>query len=221
MIPTELLVIIAIVAVLLIVSVVGADVIDSFRRKDFQKAAADLHFSFHDKDQSTLPDGADRFHLMRLGQVRVAERIMRGEANGIRVTIFEMGNTSNLGLTIKTSVQTVVCFESERLALPWFFLRPAALTRQLPAPPGLADTKADELLHLAPSFAVATEAGKEPQVGKIFDKSLVDSLRESEGVCIEGWERLLVIYYPGRAVPLSGYPQLLEDAFAVFSQFTR
>ena len=87
----------------------------------------------------------------------IAERIMRGEANGIGVTIFEISNTRGLGIGTRISTQTVICFDTPQLALPWFFLRQSALLRQLPPPPGLHDIDLSESPRLAGMHAVCCE----------------------------------------------------------------
>lgn len=221
MIPTELLILIAVVAVLLAVAVFGVDTIERLRRRRYEQAAADLSFQFHDKDQAMLPEGASRFHLMRLGQVRVAERIMRGEANGVGVTIFEICNTSGLAFNTRVTSQTVVAFDGATLSLPWFFIRPSALGEKLPPPPGLVDIDLGGEPPLAATHSLAREPEGEGRILEVLNQRLVTLLKASPDVCIEAWGQVLMIYYPGRAVPLGEYPGFLQEAFRFYGLFKR
>ncbi len=202
---------------MLAVAVFASGGIERARRRGYERAAADLRFTFHGNDQSALPEGASRFHLMRLGQVRVAERIMRGEANGVGVTIFEISNTSGLAFNTSVSTQTVVAFDSDQLSLPWFFLRPSAVFGQLPPPPGLVDYDLGEHPEIAGAHALAGEEGGEGRVLALFDREMLAYLGKSPGLCMEGWGRLLIVYYPERAIPLGEYPAFLQEAFRLFA----
>lgn len=219
--PIELLIPILAVVALLLFAVFGADALERARKRRYEQAAADLHFKFHDKDQSVLPATASRFHLMRLGQIRVAERIMRGEANGIGVTLFEISNTSGVAIFTKVRTQTVVAFDSPALTLPWFFLRPSAVFGQLPPPPGLENIDLSEHPQIAAAHALAAEPGQEEAALHLFDPEMLAYLKKSPGVCLEGWGDLLLVYYPERAVELAEYPGFLEEAFRLFALLKR
>jgi hypothetical protein len=113
------------------------------RREDLQNVAGKLGFSFCPEGDPHLLGKFGQFHLFSQGRSRKVRNVMRGEIQDIAVSLFDYRYTTGSGKHSHTHAQTVVLFESERLALPFFTLRPEGFFHKMAGAFGYEDIDFD------------------------------------------------------------------------------
>ncbi len=214
-IPPAIWVVGGLVALMTLLAVLYSSVVEK-KALEFEEAAKTLNFEYLGKMPDGLPKDVARFGIFGQGNLEQVDHAMRGEANGIEVTLFQLSTTGGLGAHARVTSQTVACFRTDQMNLPWVFVRPNAVFGKQPAPMGMSE------LRLPGGFAERYSICAEdvPRAEKMITQQVMDQLSASAGlVCAEGRGEILIVYYPGRPFRLKDAPQFLQDAFRVFSIF--
>ncbi len=168
------------------------------RREDLRSVAEKLEFSFSPEGDPHLLERMGQFHLFSQGRSRKVRNVMRGEIQDIAVSLFDYRYTTGSGKHSHTHAQTVVLFESERLALPFFTLRPERFFHKMAGTFGYEDIDFDG----SPSFSDAylLKGTAEDQIRAIFGPEVHAYYTRHGHLCTEGEGSRLVHYHAGRQV---------------------
>jgi hypothetical protein len=109
------------------------------RTAAMQQAANALGWAFAADAPLSMIPGMERFHLFSQGHSKKLYNMMYGMLNGARVAIFDYRYTVGHGKNAHTYSQSVVYFQSERLSLPFFSLRPEGFGHKLISALGYQD----------------------------------------------------------------------------------
>ncbi|MFC1463018.1 hypothetical protein ACFLQU_05370, partial [Verrucomicrobiota bacterium] len=122
---------------------------DKKRTKAFEALAASMNFTFSKDASTALLGSANSFHLFAQGHSRKIKNVLKGVANEIDLKIFDYRYTTGHGKNSHTYTQTVVLFESNRLLLPEFTMRPENVFHKIGGAFGYQDIDFDR----SPTFS--------------------------------------------------------------------
>ncbi len=148
-------------------------------------------------------------HLFMLGRGRAARNVMRGEMNGVSVTLFDYRYVTGSGKSRSETQQTVVALSCPNLALPGFELRPENIFHKLGSALGFQDIDFPE--NPAFSSAFLLRGAEEQAVRKVFKPGVLSFLETRPGMCVEGRGRLLVYYRAGHRTKPEELQTLMND----------
>jgi hypothetical protein len=187
------------------------------RREDLRGVAGRLGFSFSPEGDPHLPGRLGRFHLFSQGRSQRVRNLMRGEIQDIVVSLFDHQYTTGSGKHSHTHAQTVVLFESERLALPFFSLRPEGFFHKMAGAFGYEDIDFDG----SPDFSDAylLKGTEEAQIRAIFRPEVQAYYTRHGHLCTEGEGGRLVHYLADRRVKPERIESWLQEGLDVLDLF--
>jgi len=185
------------------------------RAEALQGVADSLGFSFSRKRNEAMLASLAGFHLFSQGRGRKITNLMRGIANKIDVAIFDYKYTTGGGKNSHTWLQTVVLFQSTKLQLPDFALRPENLFHKIGGVFGYRDID----FHRHPSFSkqYLFRGSDEEAIRNVFSDELLEYYEQRKGLSTEAGGDRLVFYRSSKRVSPDKIRTLLEDAFGAFS----
>jgi len=185
------------------------------RTEEMSMAAERLGFTFSPEPEPGLPERLGSFRLFSQGRSRKIRNVMRGQLDDIQVRVFDYRFTTSGGKHHRTHDQTVGLFETGRLGLPFFALRPEHLFHRLASAMGYQDIDFEH----QPAFSEAylLQGQDETQIRTLFHESLLAYFARHPGVCTEGDGSLLVFYRQERRVDPSQLEGFVEEGLDVLS----
>ncbi|MBN2125060.1 MAG: hypothetical protein JW821_12250 [Deltaproteobacteria bacterium] len=212
------------VALVLAVAAAGFFLYLSRRRaKGLREAAAMLGFSYAPRGDGSVERDFGRIPLFQQGTRRTESNVIRQVMAGSTITILDLEWERNEGDGgSETSSQTVACFQSQDLDLPFFVCRPeGALDRVLgERVHSLLGGYRDIDFEDRPGFSrkYLLYGKDESAVRALFAApGLIDFLLELEGVTLEGNGDGVVVYRERRIVPPQDIPAFRDEAHRLFS----
>jgi hypothetical protein len=187
------------------------------RREDLRSVAGKLGFSFSPAGDPHLLGRLGQFHLFSQGRSRKVRNVMRGEIQDIAVSLFDYRYTTGSGKHNHTHSQTVLLFESERLALPFFTLRPEGFFHRMAGAFGYEDIDFDD----SPAFSDAylLKGGDEDRIRAIFTPEVRAYYTRHDRLCTEGERGRLVHYRADRRVSPERIESWLQEGLDVLDLF--
>lgn len=188
------------------------------RTAQFQRIAAELSFEFFgDNDRGLLAHLAD-FTLFSQGRSRKMKNLMQGTSSETAVSIFDYRYTVGSGKNSSTHKQTVICFQSDRLNLPNFVLRPERWYHKIGSMFGYQDINFGDFPEFSRKYLLRGD--NEQGVRDLFTADVVDFFEQLDGVCAEGHVGKLVVYRAGKRAKPADVRAFLKECFGVFSELT-
>lgn len=183
-----------ILAVLIIAITIG--LVGHYREKQRTEellATADrMGFSFSPEAEPSLLGTLSHFHLFSQGRGRKIRNVMRKRLASVEVAIFDYQYTTGSGRHSSTHYQTVVLFESERLQLPDFTLRPEDVFHKIGGFFGYQDI--DFEANPAFSDTYLLQGSDEAQIRAVFTDEVLSYYVQHWRACTEASGRQLVYY---------------------------
>ena len=187
------------------------------RREDLQSVAGKLGFSFSPDGDANLLHRLGQFHLFSQGRSRKVRNLMRGEIQDIAVSLFDYRYTTGSGKHSHTHAQTVVLFESERLALPFFTLRPEGLFHKMAGAFGYEDIDFDGSSDFSDAYLL--KGTDEDQIRAIFGPEVQAYCTRHGHLWTEGEGGQLVHYHADRRVDPERIESWLQEGLDVLDLF--
>ena len=168
------------------------------RREDLSAEASRLGFEFRPEFQPQLVDRLVHFGLFSRGHSRRAWNVMDGRAGDVKVLLFDYVYVTGSGKYRQAWMHTMILFESGRLQLPAFSLRPSSFRDKIANAFGQQDIE----VEASPEFSAAyvLQGEDEDLVRGFFPESVVAYCTRHPGLWVEGKGEQLV-YCGGRIVP--------------------
>jgi hypothetical protein len=187
------------------------------RREALRTVAGQLGFSFSPEGDPYLLERLGQFHLFSQGRSRKVRNVMRGDIHDIAVSLFDYRYTTGGGRHNHVHDQTVLLFESERLALPLFTLRPEGVFHKMAGAFGYEDIDFDG----SPAFSDAylLKGGDEGRIRAIFSPEVRAYYTRHNRLCTEGEGGRLVHYRGGRRVSPEWIGSWLQEGLDVLDLF--
>ncbi len=187
------------------------------RRDGLRGVATQLGFSFSPEGNPHLLASLGQFHLFSQGRSRKVRNVMCGEIQDIAVSLFDYRYTTSSGRHNRVHDQTVVLFESERLALPFFTLRPEGFFHKMAGALGYGDIDFEG--SAAFSDACLLKGADEDRIRGIFVPEVRAFYTRHDRLCTEGEGCRLVHYREGRRVDPEGIESWLQEGLDVLDLF--
>ncbi len=205
-----IVIVVVIVAVVVVVSLLG----QRRRAKQLRAIAEQLGYQFAEQEAG-LVDSLSGFALFSQARAhaRTAANLLRTEADGAAAALFDYSYMVGQGKNQSIRNQSVLLFESERLNLPAFALRPEGLGQKLQGALGQQDIDFEE--HPGFSSAYVLQGPDEAQIRALFDSEKLAFFAQRRGLCVEGDGRKLLYYRAAKRVSPQAIPSFLEEGQAV------
>ena len=206
-----------IVIALVIIIVVGQHLQEQNRRKQWLDVAERKGLRFSAEVDPALLAAVGHFHLFSQGRSRKITNVLQTDADDIAVKIFDYRFTTGSGKHSHTHRQTVALFESERIRLPRFTLRPEGLFDKLGGFLGRQDI--DFQHHPGFSDAYLLQGEDEARIRELFTDGVLSYYAGRGGLCTEGKGQQVVYYRADRQITPAGINAFLRQGLDVVDLF--
>lgn len=192
------------------------------RRSTALRAVAEslgLSFSASERRVRSGHDPLLTLHLFSKGRSHQISNLMWGKINGVPARILDCRFQRGGGETSQTWRQSVVVFESARLCLPQFALRPETGFHKIGSVFGYQDI--DFPSHPVFSKRYLLQGGDEAAIRGAFTDEVLRYYEDNPELSTEAAGHLLVHYRLMDLCPPDEMRLLLDEAFEVFALFAR
>ena len=187
------------------------------RTGQLQAMAGRMGFAYSAQAESSLWGRVEDFNLFSQGRSRRIHNVLRRQIHDIDVTIFDYKYTTGSGKHSHTHYRTVMLFETARLKLPRFTLRPEGFFHRVANKLGSQDI--DFEAHPVFSEDYLLQGPDETRIRRLFDEEALLYYTRHPQLCTEGDGRRLVFYQGGRRVEPEGMEGLLQQGLDILDVF--
>jgi hypothetical protein len=189
------------------------------RIEQMRFVAEQMGFSYRAEGEPGLQERLGPFHLFSKGHSRKIQNVLRREIHDIAVTLFEYRYRTNSGKHTQTHRQTVLLFETARLQLPLFSLRPQGILHRIAGRFGYQDINFEDHPFFSESYLL--RGHEEAQIRSLFSEESLCYFTRHEGLCVEGDGQRLVFYQRGQLVEPGWLEGFLEQGLDVLDLFMK
>ena len=186
------------------------------RTEALKRVAEELGFDFFPKDQGLLGELAS-FPLFSQGHSKRLTNLMRGEAGGLAVEIFDYRYTTGGGKSSTTWKQTVICFRLDGPGLPAFSLRPENILDRIGAWFGSQHITFEDYPGFSKSYLL--RGPDEKAIRELFTEQVLAFYEGRTGLSTEGGGDRLLFYRHNKRVGPEQVRAFLEEGFQVLAAF--
>ncbi len=187
------------------------------RRNQLRAVAEAKGFRFSAEASDALWGAVRSFHLFSQGRGRTIENVLEMDVGDVAVSIFDYRYTTGSGNHRHTHRQTVALFQSDRLRLPRFTLRPEGLLHKVGGLLGYQDV--DFKGNAAFSDAYLLQGDDEPRIRAVFSKEVLAYYARHSGLCTEAEGQRLVYYRARQRVAAEEIDSFVKDGLDVVDLF--
>jgi hypothetical protein len=186
------------------------------RKGELEALAGELGLDFFPEGDSSVSAVLSKLRLFDRGRSKKFMNMMTGNANGVRIAIFEYRYTTGGGKNQHTHQQTVISFESENLALPFFELRPEHMFHKIGQAFGYKDIDFES--HPVFSRRYLLRGPNESGIRDLFTPELLSFFEDqSKGICVEAGNARLIFYRAGKRLKPEQIRDFMSEGFGVYS----
>ena len=187
------------------------------RREQLLLVAGRMGFSFSAQAEPGLWGLVGGFRLFSKGRSRRIHNVMRRQIHDIDVTIFDYRYTTQSGKHSHTHYQSVLLFETERLDLPRFTLRPKHFFHRIASALGWQDIVFEAHPVFGESYLL--QGQDEERIRAIFDEEALLYYTRHPGLHTEGQGRWLAFYRDGRRADPRDMEAFLQQGLDILDVF--
>ena len=187
------------------------------RMEQLQAVSDRMGFSFSAQAKPSLSGRVEGFRLFSQGHSRRIHNVMRRRIHDIDVTLFDYRYVSNHGKHSRMRYQSVVLFETGRLDLPRFVLRPKHFFHRVASALGWQDIGFEA--HPVFSESYLLQGRNEDRIRRLFDEEALLYYTRHPDLGTEGDGRRLVFYCDGRRADPQGMEAFLQQGLDVLDVF--
>ena len=144
-------------------------------------------FKFESVDEPVFSERLPPFNLFSQGRSRKVRNVMKGEWEGVPVTVFDYRYKPVQDVW----TQTVVLIEQDGLDLPQFLVRPRNLADHLDVPPG-EEVEVEDAELFSKRYVV--QGVDEKRIRELFGPEVRGYFREQAGMSAEGAGDCVIVY---------------------------
>ena len=187
------------------------------RQKALKQIAESLNFTFSRKGDTSLLDALGDFHVFSQGHSRRISNVLTGRFNDIPMMVMDYKYTTGGGKSSHIWQQTVLAFESDKLVLPGFILRPENLFDKI----GSFLGKKDINFESAPVFSkrYLLRGDDEESIRKLFNEWVFEYYERHPGLSTEGHGKKLIYYRVSKRVSPDRIQAFLQEGYEIFGLF--
>lgn len=201
---------------LVIVGIVVNYHLEKKRTEAFQKLAGELSFRFLPAGSGELLRELGHFHLFTPGHSKQMKNLMRGEAQGLEISIFDYRYVVGSGKHRQTWNQSVFLARSSGMNLPHFSMRPESIWHKIGSWFGYEDIDFES--HPKFSKAYLLKGPDESAIRNLFTAETLDHFEATHGLNVEGHGDLLIFYRYARLQP-DKIRDFMTEGFGVLKLF--
>ena len=209
------LIIAGVIALIAVIAYVGY-LVEKKRTEALKGVAEELGFEFFPKDVGLLRE-LEGFHLFTQGHSKRITNLMRGEAGGLAVEIFDYRYITGGGKSSQTWKQTVLCFRLDGPDLPSFSLRPENFFHRIGAWFGYQDINFEDYPGFSKSYLL--RGPDEKEIRELFTDRVLAYYEGRPGLSTEGGGDRLLFYRHNKRVDPQKVHAFLEEGFQVLAVF--
>ena len=187
------------------------------RMEQLRVVAGRMGFSFAAQAEAGLWGQVEGFYLFSRGRSRRIHNVMRRQIHDIDVTIFDYRYTTQNGKHSHTHHRSVVLFETGRLNLPRFTLRPKHFFHRIAKALGWQDIIFEA--HPVFSESYLLQGRDEGRIRQVLNEEALLYYTRHPDLHTEGDGRRLVFYRGGRRVEPQGMEAFLQQGLDVLDVF--
>jgi hypothetical protein len=157
-----------------------------------QSVAKQLGWTFFAEAPLTYIQGVENFPLFNQGHSKKILNLMTGEANGIKVSVFDYEYKTGGGKNVSVHHQSVVYLEPTNLNLPYFSLGPEGLLTKIGAAFGYDDIDFGQRPEFSRRFVLRGQ--DEPGIRRVFNDRLLAFYEGRIGMSTEAGGNQVFLY---------------------------
>jgi hypothetical protein len=180
------------------------------RREALKIKAQTLGFSYLDKTGLDQIPASAIFHLFSVGRAKRILSLMQKDEEGVRTSIFDYDYTTGGGKSQHTHRQTVFLFETPRLRLLAFSLRPENVFHRIGQSFGAQDIDFPDHPEFSKKWLL--KGDDEAAIRKVFNGEVLSVFESAKGMAAEAKRGALLLYRPEKRV----IPEMLFESYEVY-----
>jgi len=208
------------VFVIIILVFVAVVVLESQARKkriaDMQALATRLGYEY--AQDAGMLGALDQIGLLSRGHSHKTTNLLRAKEDGTTTAVFDWYFAVGHGKHRTSHNQSVLLFESPRLSLPAFKLRPEHLGHRIAGLLGQQDIDFEGQPDFSSAYLL--QGSDEPRIRAFFDRARLTFLAARPGLCLDGNGSILLYYRADRRLSPDAIPALVEEGRQVFHLLT-
>lgn len=205
-----------VVGIIVAVSVYTAQM-QKLRREAIQKFANESGLPFTAEDAERLRTRLLDFQLFKEGRAQRVYNVLRAEAEGVGMTVFDYQFTTGGGKSQHTHHMTILLVEAHSLHLPPLTVRPENFFDSIAGVLGFRDI--DFEAHPEFSRGFVLKSPDEEVTRQLFNEELVQFFMARRDIVLEAHRQRFVLYRRNRTVHPRDYKVFLADGLELFNLF--
>ena len=201
----------------MVIYLIARTALEQQRMEQLRAVADRMGFSFSAQADPVLEGRVEGFRLFSQGHSRRIRNVMRRQIHDIDVTMFDYRYTTNHGKSSRILYHSVVLFETGRLDLPRFRLRPKHFFHRVANALGWQDIGFED--HPVFSESYLLQGQNEDRIRHLFDEEALLYYSRHPDLHTEGYGQRLVFYRGGRRVGPQGMEAFLQQGLDVLDVF--
>ncbi|MBN1660429.1 MAG: hypothetical protein JXA93_18665 [Anaerolineae bacterium] len=181
------------------------------RIEDLRAVAARLGYEY--AEEAGMLGPLEWLGLLSRGHSHATTNLLRAEADGTTTSIFDWRFTVGHGKNRHSYRQTVLLFESPRLDLPAFTLRPEGLGSRLLGLLGQQDIDFEGQPGFSDAYVL--QGAEEARIRALFGPARLNFFAQRPGLRVHGQGRVLLYYREDRQVSPAAIPAFAGEGRAV------
>ncbi len=206
-----------VIGIIVAVSVYNARM-QRLRREAIEKFAAESGLTFSSEDTEQFRTRLLEFQFFKEGRAQRVFNLLRAEAEGVRLSVFDYQFTIGSGKNQSTHRQSVLVVESSSLHLPPLTVRPESLFDAIANVFGFRDIDFEDSPEFSRRFVLKSPS--EVLTRKLFDAEVFQFFVERRDVALEANDSRMVYYRRNKTVQPSDLKGFLADGLQLFNLFS-
>ena len=200
--------------VLIIIAVVRAE---KKRREAFKNQAMRLGFTYAQKADMTEVQAAQAFPLFQRGHTKRISNFMQRQSDGLQIAVYDYRYTVGGGKNSHTHRQTIYQFQSSRLKLPDFELKPEHLFHKIGQKFGYQDIDFESFPDFSKQYLLR---GKdETMIRKLFNQEVIVRFESELKWNVEAGGESILFFHDSKRIKPDELYTMFEKARALCQMF--
>ena len=187
---------------------------DKKRKEGLQAVASELGLEYFLDGSVELQEQLSAFKLFNTGRARKLTKLIRGDSDEVRISIFDYQYTTGRGKHSKNHYQTVAALQSRALDITDFLIRPEGMLDKLGGVMGFQDIDFDSHPNFSKMFVL--QGSNEEAVRSMFKPAILEFFEGKKGINAAAHSGTIIIFRPGRFIKTPEIKNFLGEAYEVY-----
>ena len=187
------------------------------RTEQFEGIAHKLALEFYPTGDPAVQDAHSHLHLFKQGRHRTMKNLICGRNDDVTLAIFGYRYITGSGKNQRTHSQTVFSFQSAKLSLPEFEIRPEHIFHKIGQAFGYKDI--DFSSHPEFSKRYVLRGGDDSAVHSCFTPERLSFFETQEGINVEASEDRLIYYKASKRIKPEALSEFMEEGSRLYALF--